>query len=321
MDEVRLRTASSHHNGGIIIREKRVWFSAEPFLKGSDVEAVYHVLNAMDASDDPDEILARVATCLRDDTKAEISSIFRLENGEVSTLELLKAIDSKGPARYLSKIVSGKLELDWGFLPRMLADFLPRAFDFAKFENDATAQYLIKQCGIRGGVCVPIVLDAKASGFFALLFKEVPLVSEKDQSALILLGGALGVILRYCDLLERYNDLDKYVSEVSNSVEIKLHADALSNILGRIERIIDRDSTDAYRVIDTAENLEQPFARLTQGELSVLALVANGFSNEEIAEYLSISEGTVKKRVGNLMMKLGLKNRTQLGVYFARFAR
>ena len=67
--------------------------------------------------------------------------------------------------------------------------------------------------------------------------------------------------------------------------------------------------------------MEQPFARLTQGELSVLALVANGFSNEEIAEYLSISEGTVKKRVGNLMMKLGLKNRTQLGVYFARFAR
>ena len=303
------------------MRDKRVWFTADSFLKSSDVEAIYHVLNSIGSSDEPDEIISNVVAFLQDDAKAEITAIFKVENGQVSTLELLKAIDSNGPARYLSKVVSGKLDLDWGFLPQMLADFLPRAFDFSKFENDATARYLVKQCGIRGGICVPIVLDAKVSGFFALLFKDVPLVTEKDQHALILLGGALGAVLRYCDLLERYNDLDKYVSEVSNSAEIKLHADALSNILSRIERIADRDTAENYRVIDRAENLEQPFAQLTQGELSVLALVANGFSNEEIADYLNISEGTVKKRIGNLMMKLDLKNRTQLGVYFARFAR
>ena len=303
------------------MREKRVWFSAEPFLKSSDVEAVYHVLNAMDASDDPDEILARVATCLRDDTKAEISSIFRLENGEISTLELLKAIDSKGPARYLSKVVSGKLGLDWSFLPQMLADFLPRLFDFSDFKEDETARYLVDQCGIQGGICAPLALDAKVYGFYSLLFKEVPVIGEKDRSALIMLGGATAAVLRYCDLLERHNDLSKYVSGISDSAEIKLHAAALNAILERLERVSRRSADDAHHAICRGENMEQPFARLSQGELSVLALVANGFSNEEIAEYLSISEGTVKKRVGNLMMKLGLKNRTQLGVYFARFAR
>ena len=301
--------------------DKHVWFTADSFLKSSDVELVYHVLNAMGSSDDPDEVLSNATSALLNDTKAEIVAILKVGNAQVSTLELLKAIDAKGPMRYLSKVVSGKLAMSWDFLPQMLADFLPRVFDFAEFESDETARYLVKECGVRGGVCVPIVLDAKASGFFSLLFKDVPRVEEKEQWALILLGGALGAVLRYCDLLDRYNETGRYVSEVSNSAQIKLHADALCKILEKIENLSSQGPAEAHRTIGAPKNLEQPFAQLTQGELSVLALVANGFSNEEIAEYLSISEGTVKKRVGNLMMKLDLKNRTQLGVYFARFAR
>jgi len=54
---------------------------------------------------------------------------------------------------------------------------------------------------------------------------------------------------------------------------------------------------------------------LTGRERALLALVAEGASNAEIAARLHISTHTVKAHVGNLMEKLQLKNRVQLAVY------
>jgi two-component system NarL family response regulator len=54
---------------------------------------------------------------------------------------------------------------------------------------------------------------------------------------------------------------------------------------------------------------------LTSREDDVLALVANGSSNKEIAATLNISEPTVKAHLRNVLSKLHLKNRSQAAVY------
>ena len=55
-------------------------------------------------------------------------------------------------------------------------------------------------------------------------------------------------------------------------------------------------------------------ARLTDREREVLALVAQGMSNEELAARLCLSPLTAKTHVSHIMTKLGARDRAQLVV-------
>jgi two-component system, NarL family, response regulator LiaR len=57
------------------------------------------------------------------------------------------------------------------------------------------------------------------------------------------------------------------------------------------------------------------FAELTDRELQILKLIANGETNSQIAQQLVISEYTVKGYVSNILSKLHLADRTQAAVY------
>jgi DNA-binding NarL/FixJ family response regulator len=95
-----------------------------------------------------------------------------------------------------------------------------------------------------------------------------------------------------------------------------------------------RELADAVRVVAAGDALLSPsvtrrliaeFARmgaprgpsrktlkdLTERETEVLALVARGMSNAEIAARLVVAEQTVKTHVSRILMKLGLRDRTQ----------
>ncbi len=58
----------------------------------------------------------------------------------------------------------------------------------------------------------------------------------------------------------------------------------------------------------TAEKLIEP---LSEREIDVLRLLANGLSNREIAGQLFLAEGTVKNYVSSAMQKLSVRDRTQ----------
>jgi DNA-binding NarL/FixJ family response regulator len=67
--------------------------------------------------------------------------------------------------------------------------------------------------------------------------------------------------------------------------------------------------------VDAAETIR---AELSEREIEVLKLIANGHDNAEIARALFISPKTVKNHISNILMKLQMENRIQAAVYAVR---
>jgi DNA-binding NarL/FixJ family response regulator len=75
---------------------------------------------------------------------------------------------------------------------------------------------------------------------------------------------------------------------------------------------------DAYVAGVSPAEADEDSGPLTDREREVLILVAEGYSNQQIACTLHISPKTVEVHRGNIMTKLGLHNRTELVKYAIR---
>jgi DNA-binding NarL/FixJ family response regulator len=96
--------------------------------------------------------------------------------------------------------------------------------------------------------------------------------------------------------------------------------DALAAVR-RGEALLDPSVTQ--RVIDRVRQQEREqqagvFRTLTPREMEVLAEVAKGKSNNEIAETLSLSEKTVRNHVSSILAKLDFSNRIEAATFAVR---
>lgn len=71
----------------------------------------------------------------------------------------------------------------------------------------------------------------------------------------------------------------------------------------------------AYLQLSQDSKIEDPYETLTQREREIFHLAAEGMSNPQIAEKLSLSVRTVEMHRANLMKKLGLRSQTDLVKY------
>jgi DNA-binding NarL/FixJ family response regulator len=123
-------------------------------------------------------------------------------------------------------------------------------------------------------------------------------------------------------------DLDDYVYEALRAgASGFLLKDASATELANAVRVV--AAGDALLAPGVTRRLIAEFARLgaprspgrkqledlTERETEVLALVARGMSNGEIAAHLVVAEQTVKTHVSRVLMKLGLRDRTQAVVF------
>ena len=68
--------------------------------------------------------------------------------------------------------------------------------------------------------------------------------------------------------------------------------------------------------LPVAKQERKSFKELNSRENDVMDLLADGLNNKEIAQRLSLSEGTVRNYISSILEKLNLRDRTQLLVYY-----
>ena len=106
--------------------------------------------------------------------------------------------------------------------------------------------------------------------------------------------------------------VDGYILKDSDFVELKR----------AINAVLDGDNYIQPSLIPALNNQlvnrdikKDKIALLTSRELEVLAQVANGMFNKEIATNLNISERTVKNHISNIFKKIDVSDRTQAAVF------
>ncbi len=93
--------------------------------------------------------------------------------------------------------------------------------------------------------------------------------------------------------------------------------------LASLQLLLQGSTVMSTETVDRQSTSEQkregnPCEALSVREQQLAKLVAQGYSNKEIAEELMISEHTVKIHLGNILNKTGLRNRQQLAAEVAR---
>ncbi len=132
--------------------------------------------------------------------------------------------------------------------------------------------------------------------------KIVMLTSYPDEEAVIaaIFAGASGYLLKQI----RARDLVAALEAVGRG-ESLLDPAVTGKVLDRMRRIAASDQPDEL-------------AALTPQERKILALVAEGKTNKEIAADVFLSDKTVKNYVSSILAKLNLERRAQAAAYVAR---
>lgn len=126
----------------------------------------------------------------------------------------------------------------------------------------------------------------------------VVLTSYHDDEYIFpaLQAGAISYILKDT----RMEELAEAVTRAAHN-EVTLHPRVAARIIQELHGV-KRDDVN-------------PFTELTNREMEVLKLIADGLNNQSIAKQLTITEHTVKGHVSNILSKLQLADRTQAAVF------
>jgi len=126
--------------------------------------------------------------------------------------------------------------------------------------------------------------------------------ADDDDVMNAVMAGACGYLLKDSSIQELIAGI-RAASEGESLISPQIAAKVLQRLRAQSK---DADAAEVIR------------AELSDRELEVLKLIANGKDNAQIARELFISPKTVKNHISNILMKLQIENRIQAAVYAVR---
>lgn len=171
-----------------------------------------------------------------------------------------------------------------------------------KFPVDM-AIFAVPMLGVWGSVVLRDVLESYPGTRFVVLY------SSKSRTEVIetLSAGLHGFIARS-------QPVDEVIGAIKDVLAGRIY---VPSSISEVIQLDDGAPTQHHLSSERHHDLSSDIASLTQRQLEVMALLAEGVSNKEIARDLSIVEATVKIHVSAIMRVLGARNRTEAAILVA----
>jgi DNA-binding CsgD family transcriptional regulator len=192
--------------------------------------------------------------------------------------------------------------------------------------HPATYKPLVERYDTHAYVAAPIMPEGRVIGF---LHAEHGLkrpgdpdgVDELDRDALWAFAEGFGYLVERMQLLERLRAQGDEVRRLIARTEtvVSEFVDAEVRLAAAPHDGAAATRTAAALFADPGDG--GPTGALTRREREVLALIADGATNAQIAHHLVIAEGTAKSHVKRILRKLGAGNRVEAAAMFLRATR
>ena len=124
-------------------------------------------------------------------------------------------------------------------------------------------------------------------------------------------------------LLTTFADDDYIIKAIRTGAKGYILKQDFEGIVPAIEAVLGGQSVFGGEIVgkipvlmQAKEEFDYTKYDITEKEQDIIGLVAEGLSNREIAEQLFLSEGTVRNYISVILEKLGLRDRTQLAVFY-----
>lgn len=114
--------------------------------------------------------------------------------------------------------------------------------------------------------------------------------------------GASGYLLKGCSR-----------AELLEAIHLALSGGAMIN--PEIATKVIRQFSEMARRADIIQVPDELATQLNESEIKIIQAVGHGLSNREISSTLYLSEGTVRNYISSILMKLELRDRTQLAIW------
>ncbi len=166
---------------------------------------------------------------------------------------------------------------------------------------------MVHAAGVRSYVAAPIMPGGQVVGFFhADHGPDGRTCDEADRDILWNFAEGFGHLYERTTLLEQLHARTEQVRTTVAGL-----TQAMDELTEAELTLVHEASSGADDRVVVRQGLSTRLGQFTARELEVLELIVAGARNNEIAERLAITVGTVKSHVKNILAKLGVLNRSQ----------
>ncbi len=213
---------------------------------------------------------------------------------ECASLMDMNALSVGGVSRIAKDM--GRTEIIMEGVPEIVDCLHPRI-------DDCVTEELF-DLGCRMLLVTPLIAGSESVGIYCAMYEDMLPMTSQDMDYALMLGQVVGPLVNNINWRPRWDG-------VPDSASSTMSAPPNPNETIRVNP----NSVSVHISTKARDELLEKDRLLSKRERELMELIADGFSNQEIANKLFLSNSTIKKYVASLMCKLGVDNRVQIATH------